>query len=166
MRDHLVNGQMCSLCWVPGNIGTKNVFQHMFEILPGIGWHYWQWVAPRAKVRPGAPVADTEVLSKQGKIRDAIQFLKDEAPRGNFDCEQTQWLECEFVNPDSPLQDLRRETVVRILQLIKDRDHVAIKQLEYPLCHPDIKKEYFDLLTALRIRTPCRQRRSSRNRLR
>ena len=106
------------------------------------------------------------MLSKQGKIRDAIQFLKDEAPRGNFDCEQTEWLECEFVNSDSPLQYLRRETVVRILQLIKDRDHVAIKQLEYPLCLPDIKKEYFDLLTALRIRTPCRQRRSSRNRLR
>jgi len=135
---------MCTLDWRHVRIGTIKTFKYMFERLPGIGWRYWSWKQPVA-LRPGQPVADADVGCQQSKIRMAIQFLKDEAPRGNFDCEQILWVECEMANPNSPLQDIRRETVSAVFKVLKDKDQVATKQLEYPLLFPDIRREYQDI---------------------
>ena len=146
VKDEIIRGAMCSIDWVPDRSGSKKVFQYMFERLPGVGYRYWSWPETRPRQAGRGPAVDSDVAARQDKIRRAIQYIKDEAPRGNFDCEQTTWLECELVNPASALNELRRETIGRILQVIKDKDNVATKMKEYPLFHGDIRKEYQDII--------------------
>ena len=144
VQEELIKGTMCSIHGAPGRIGSRKTFQYMFEQIPGIGWRCWPWPQPR--VRAGVHTGDADVAAKQEQIGYATQCLKDAAPRGDFDCEQAEWLECELVNPGSPLQDLRREVATKVLQKTKDEDHVALKQVGYPLLLPDIKKEYLELV--------------------
>ena len=79
--------------------------------------------------------------AKQDKIRKGIQFIKDEAPRGDFDSEQTEWLECELVDPESPIHDLRRELIGNVLKNQKNKDQYAMKDYYYPLLIPDVREE-------------------------
>lgn len=131
---------MCVLNYVQDRIGTIKTFQYIFERLGGITWKYWSRDMPVARI----PINEvqSDVTEAQNRIREGIQHIKDEAPRGNFDCEQTCWLECELVDPGSKIYGLRRELIATVLKSIKDKDNFATKATYYPVLLPDIRKEF------------------------
>jgi hypothetical protein len=144
IKDEIIQGTMCSPDWVPDRFGTTKTLKHLLEGLPGHGYCYWSWEQERR--RPGVVAAEPEVEERQRKIRIAVQFLKDEAPRGDFDCEETTWLECQLVDPHNPLQNIRKEVIYKVLQKIKDKDHVATKQYYFLLLLSDVRPEYLDIV--------------------
>jgi hypothetical protein len=142
IERELIQGIMCAINWVPDRHGTLKTFQYIFERLGGLVFKHWKWDTPhRAKV-----ATSDDVQEKKEKIRKGIQHLKDDAPRGNFDCEQTEWLECELLDPESPIYDFKRELIDKVLRSLRDRDHFATKQDYYPCLLPDVRGEYRELV--------------------
>ena len=139
IKEQLVTGTLMSINWAPDRSNTKKTLQYLFEKLPGITYAYWQWVLPAAAA---ARAVQPDVNELQQRIRKGIQHIKDEAPRGNFDCEQISWVECELVDGASPIHGFKRELISSVLKVLKDKDNFATKQAYFPVLLPDIRTEY------------------------
>ncbi|CAK0821640.1 unnamed protein product [Prorocentrum cordatum] len=87
-------------------------------------------------------VRTLQVADKKAALDRAWDYVQAEAPRGNFDGQRLLWVEHQFVDPDSPLYNMKREFVNSLLKCIADRDHFAVKEEYYPLLKPDIRDEY------------------------
>jgi hypothetical protein len=122
INDEILQGTMCTPDWIADRIGTVKTFQYIFERLPGITYKYWKWQPLRAPNGRVDMEADASVQEKQRKIKDGIKYIKEECPRGSFDGEQLEWVECELVNPESPIFDFKRELIGQVLKQRRDKD--------------------------------------------
>eukprot|EP00959_Pyramimonas_sp_CCMP1952_P459888 9478979-Pyramimonas_sp.AAC.1 len=101
----------------------------MVERLGGPLFRYWRF---ERKGSLSVPLGDGDVVQEKKEFADAMQHVKDEAPRTNWDGEQLLWAEQEYVDPASTLQHVKKEFVCKVLQILKDRDHFAAKETHYP----------------------------------
>lgn len=144
MKD-IIQGTGYAIDPVPDRFGMMKTTQQLFEHLDGVKFVYWQWhEAARAL---GAPVGDVE--KEKARIKKGIQHIRDECPRGDMDSEQTEWVECELVDPESPIFGFRRELISTVLKAQKDKNHYALKQEYYPLLLPDLDDTYRSLIYRL-----------------
>ena len=143
IQQELIVGHLHILDWRPDRYTTVKTLQLMFEQLGGMLWKYWQFEEPAAVA---APPDEDEVSEKKRILTAGFQFIKDEAPRGNFDCEQLLWTEHQMVDPSSPVYTFKRELVEKVLRKISERDNFAVKQTYYPCLLGDIRPEYMGMV--------------------
>ncbi|CAK0830442.1 unnamed protein product [Prorocentrum cordatum] len=139
VRDSIIRGNMHVLDWRKDVFNSARTMQILFERLGGVQARYWEFVSAPA---PRAGGGDVDVDQKKKELSAGIQHIKDEAPRTNADCEQLEWVECELVDPSSPIHNLRRELINAVLKVLRDRDHFANKLVYYPILLPDVRDEY------------------------
>ena len=115
------------------------------------GGHHWKSLFAIIPVA----LVEGEPVDRTSSIRAAFKFLKENAPRGNFDLEQTEWLEVEIANSKSPLQALSRATINHSLQQINTRAALATKQTAWPLFLGDLNPSYLRMFQ--RVIRECRR---------
>ena len=141
IAQRIAQGVPHTICYGVNQKIGKKVFTDMFHWFGGHQWKSLFAVIPQ-------PLADGEE-DKSEKIRAATKFIKENAPRGNFDLEQTEWLEVEMANPKSPLQALGRGTIHHCLQQLSTRDSLATKQTVWPLFLSDLNSSYMKVFSWL-----------------
>eukprot|EP00959_Pyramimonas_sp_CCMP1952_P326402 6832474-Pyramimonas_sp.AAC.1 len=88
--------------------------QILFQRLGGVQVRCWEFLGAPA---PGAGGVDVGVEEKKKELSEGIQYIKDEAPRANADCEQLEWVERELVDTSSPIHGFRRELISAVLKV-------------------------------------------------
>eukprot|EP00959_Pyramimonas_sp_CCMP1952_P403522 8455647-Pyramimonas_sp.AAC.1 len=73
------------------------------------GLLFRDWDPPKPKVAASEGVDSGEVADKKAALDRAWDYVQAEAPRGNFDGQRLLWVEHQFVDPDSPLYNMKRE---------------------------------------------------------
>ncbi|CAK0890447.1 unnamed protein product [Prorocentrum cordatum] len=136
--EKIVEGDPCVLDYRPDTFNTVRTMQVVLEAMGGLLFRYWGLPKPKAV----ADIDAGEVAEKKAALDRAWDFVQAEAPRGNFDGQRVLWLEHQYVDPDSPIYNMKREFVNSLMKCIADRDHFATKEDYYPLLKPDIRKEY------------------------
>ncbi|CAK0894550.1 unnamed protein product, partial [Prorocentrum cordatum] len=139
VKEKLIQGDPCTIDYKPDTFNSLRTFQLMVERLGGPLFRYWRF---ERKGSLSVPLGDGDVVQEKKEFADAMQHVKDEAPRTNWDGEQLLWAEQEYVDPASTLQHVKKEFVCKVLQILKDRDHFAAKETHYPLLKGDIRPEY------------------------
>eukprot|EP00959_Pyramimonas_sp_CCMP1952_P362002 7581400-Pyramimonas_sp.AAC.1 len=69
----------------------------------------------------------------QDVIVSQYQFIKDNAPRGNFDCEQMMWIDFQLNDPQSPIHHWKEGKIKEVLSHIKDQSIQASKVTHFPI---------------------------------
>lgn len=108
-------GVACSLSHGDGGhpkISMK-VWQDMFQRLGGRAWLRFALSGEVQEAKPQKP------LLPKHEISAAFDFIKDEAPRGNFDNEQLRWVEEQLNDPNSPAHKLPRTVIKEALANIR-----------------------------------------------
>ena len=136
--EKIVEGDPCVLDYRPDTFNSVRTLQVILEEMGGLLFRYWGW--PKPEVAAGIDAG--EVAEKKAALDKAWDFVQAEAPRGNFDGQKLLWVEYQFVDPESPLYNMKREFVNSLLKCIADRDHFAVKEDYYPLLKSDIRKAY------------------------
>jgi hypothetical protein len=119
------------------------VFQLLFERLGGLRFTYYAW--PTQQVGRDK----TKKLKSQDEIRAAYQFMKDEGPRTNGDCEQNIWVDIQMNDPDSPCFYMDKGTMFKALEKYSEGSNLVKVQRYYPLFLSDISKQGLVILAML-----------------
>ena len=69
----------------------------------------------------------------QDVIVAQYQFIKDNAPRGNFDCEQMAWSDFQLNDLESPVHNWKEGKIKEVLSHIKDQSIQAKKITYHPI---------------------------------
>ncbi|CAK0844308.1 unnamed protein product, partial [Prorocentrum cordatum] len=110
-----------------GDVKTPwKVLVYMMDRLSGT--HFRYHLPPQAK---GAK--DKNKCIPQDVIVSQCQFIKDNAPRGNFDCEQVMWIDFQLNDPQSPVHNWKGGKVKEVLSHIRDQSIQAKKITYHPI---------------------------------
>ena len=110
-----------------GDVKTPwKVFVYMMDRLGGT--HFRYHLPPQEK-------GDKEKKKclPQDVIVAQYQFIKDNAPRGNFDCEQMMWIDFQLNDPQSPIHSWKEGKIKEVLSHIKDQSIQASKVTYFPI---------------------------------
>ena len=107
-----------------GDVKTPwKVFLYMLDRMGGT--HFRYHLPPQANNEKGKK----ECLSEDA-ITAQYQFIKDNAPRGNFDCEQMMWIDFQMNDPQSPVHNWREAKIKEVLSHVKEQS-IQAKKIKY-----------------------------------
>ncbi|CAK0789520.1 unnamed protein product, partial [Prorocentrum cordatum] len=123
------NEVLYTLSWGKGaDVKTPwKVLVHMVDRLGGA--HFRNHLPPQEK---GEKEKKKKCLP-QDTIVSQYQFIKDNAPRGNFDCEQMMWIDFQLNDPQSPIHSWKEGKIKEVLSHIKDQGIQAKKITYHPI---------------------------------
>lgn len=125
------------------NYGVKpKTGYKVFILLLG---HTWYCVSFSGALKGATAEADKKSMTKE-EIRKGSAWLKDNAPRGNFDCEQLEWVVCELVDEEAPIRKFDRSLIDKTLSTLCHSESQVKGQTFYPLCWHDISSPIRKLL--------------------
>ena len=96
-------------------------FQSLFEKLGGTIYSYKAWPAE------GEPYGGKKKLRTPQEITRAYQFMKEEAPRTNVECEQLMWVDFQVNDPDSPVFWMDKTSIFKALEKFSQGSNLVLR---------------------------------------
>ncbi|CAK0908676.1 unnamed protein product [Prorocentrum cordatum] len=119
---------LCTPSWGKGG-GVKTPWKVLVYMMDRLGGtHFRCHLPPQAK---GAKEKNTCI--PQDVIGSQYQFIKDNAPRGNFDCEQMMRIDFQLGDPQSSVHNWKEGKIKEVLSHIKDQSIQAKKITHHPI---------------------------------
>ncbi|CAK0910253.1 unnamed protein product [Prorocentrum cordatum] len=125
LRDDEV---LCKLSWGKGS-GVRTPWKVLVYMMDRLGGtHFRHHLLPREK-----GTTEKKACIPQDVIVSQYQFIKDNAPRGNLDCDQVMWIDFQLNDPQSPVHHRKEGKIKEVLSHIKDQSIQAKKITYSPL---------------------------------
>lgn len=100
-----------------------------------IGGHpfrYASWPEEWPKKGRGKGGNDKNPLTKE-EIEAGFKFMREEAPRGNFDGEQLEWMMQQYIDPAGPINRFDKGSVKEMMGTLTAKGNLATKQDYCPI---------------------------------
>ena len=134
----LVNGPHCfNLSWSANKQVTTKILLHMMRNFGGHHFRYASWPEEWPKKGRGKGGNDKDPLTKED-IEAGFKLLREEAPRGNFDGEQLEWMMQQYIDPTSPINRFDKGSVKEMLGKLTAKGNLATTQDYCPIAWGDI----------------------------
>ena len=128
-----------NLSWSSDRKTAISVLIYMMERLGGKFWRYYKWEDELE--RHTSTDSKTNEFLTEHDITEGFKHIREEAPRGNFDGEQLEWLAIQKHNPKSLCHRLILKEwglVKELLNKLNAKQNLATKETYYPLLWGDV----------------------------
>lgn len=129
----MIRGDAFSLVYGRDRYRSNRVWQKLMEGIGGMQFLYFNW--------PTDVKAGTSRLKSKEEIEAGFLFIKEDAPRTNFDNEQMMWVQIQLNDAESPIFGWKDGVINAALSTYKTSANLAHKQTYYPLAWGDVSPQ-------------------------